>query len=197
MPTIACPNCSASLQSDKLTHGKKAKCPHCQNIFVFMLPQQPGQPSYPPPLPPPLPPGLPAPPPQHWPPGADTFACPHCATAINGAGIAPGALAQCPNCRGQFTMPGQAAAGYPAQGFPSQQYPAPSFPGPTMNLRTQGKFSCPFCHTSVPPRINKQISTAGWVMFVVLILFCFILAPIALFITEDYRSCSSCGIKLG
>ncbi|WP_254506858.1 LITAF-like zinc ribbon domain-containing protein [Anatilimnocola floriformis] len=210
MPTIACPNCSKSLQSDKLTHGKKAKCPYCQDIFVVMLTQEAGLPSYPSSMPPPLPPALPAPPPPQRPQAIETFACPHCATPITGAGIAPGTLAQCPSCHGQFTMPGQAgfsaqgfaaqsypAPSYAAQVFPEQSYPASGFPAPTMTLTTRGKFSCPFCHTTVPPRVNKRISTAGWVVFVVLLLFCLILAPIALFITEDYRSCSSCGIKLG
>jgi hypothetical protein len=45
--------------------------------------------------------------------------------------------------------------------------------------------------------VRRRISTAGWVVFVALLLFCFPLSIIGLFIKEDYRVCSSCGIKLG
>lgn len=58
-------------------------------------------------------------------------------------------------------------------------------------------FQCPFCHTQQPPYVQSQISTAGWVLFVVLLIFCFPLCIIGLFIKENYRVCSGCGIKLG
>lgn len=56
-------------------------------------------------------------------------------------------------------------------------------------------FTCPYCQTHRPPRVASKISVAGWVLFVVLLLTCFPLCIIALFITENYRICSSCGIK--
>jgi hypothetical protein len=58
-------------------------------------------------------------------------------------------------------------------------------------------FRCPFCRSSYPPEVKRKISTAGWVTFVVLLVLCFPLCVIGLFIKEDYRVCSSCGIKLG
>jgi hypothetical protein len=58
-------------------------------------------------------------------------------------------------------------------------------------------FRCPFCQTNYPPQVMSRISTAGWVIFVILLIACFPLCIIGLFITEDYRVCSSCGIKLG
>jgi len=63
-------------------------------------------------------------------------------------------------------------------------------------IRRKG-FECPYCHTDEYPEVKSKISTAGWVVFVVLLLICFPLCIIALFIKEDYRVCSACGIKLG
>jgi LITAF-like zinc ribbon domain len=62
---------------------------------------------------------------------------------------------------------------------------------------TDAGFRCPFCRSSYPPEVKRRISTAGWVTFVVLLVLCFPLCLIGLFIKEDYRVCSSCGIKLG
>ncbi len=58
-------------------------------------------------------------------------------------------------------------------------------------------FRCPFCQSGLPPRVKSKISTAGWVVFVVLLIACFPLSIIGIFIKEDYRVCSSCGTKLG
>lgn len=70
--------------------------------------------------------------------------------------------------------------------------PAPAWPQP----RPRG-FLCPYCGAQSPPIVRQQISTAGWVLFVVLLLVCFPLCIVALFVKEDYRVCSGCGIKLG
>jgi hypothetical protein len=56
---------------------------------------------------------------------------------------------------------------------------------------------CPYCHTYAPVRIERKISTAGWVIFGVLLFFTLIFCWIGLLIKEDYRVCSNCGSKLG
>ena len=60
-------------------------------------------------------------------------------------------------------------------------------------------FQCPFCHTTMPPRIGRKISTTGWVVFILLT--CFVITIpicwIGLLIKEDYRVCSMCGMKFG
>jgi hypothetical protein len=58
-------------------------------------------------------------------------------------------------------------------------------------------FRCPFCRSNAPPKVKSRISTAGWVIFVILLIACFPLCIIGLFITEHYHVCSSCGVKLG
>ena len=61
----------------------------------------------------------------------------------------------------------------------------------------RGRFRCPFCGSRDLPVTKSQISGAGWVVFVVMLLFCFPLFWIGLLIKEDYRVCHECGSKLG
>ena len=60
-------------------------------------------------------------------------------------------------------------------------------------------FKCPYCSHEGPPRINKKISMGGWVLFVVLVLFCLLLCWIPFVVDgckEEERICSNCGTKL-
>ena len=61
----------------------------------------------------------------------------------------------------------------------------------------QPRFKCPYCGSTESPTIKQQISTAGWVTFAVLLLFCLPLFWIGLLMKEDYRVCYDCGAKLG
>ena len=53
-------------------------------------------------------------------------------------------------------------------------------------------FRCPHCASTAPPIISKRIGVAGWVVFFALLIFCFPLCFIGLFIKEEYRMCSWC-----
>jgi hypothetical protein len=44
--------------------------------------------------------------------------------------------------------------------------------------------------------VRTQISAAGWTVFIVMILFCWPLFFIGLLMTEEYRVCSDCGMRL-
>jgi ribosomal protein L40E len=59
-----------------------------------------------------------------------------------------------------------------------------------------GGVCCPYCRTTYPPIIRRQISTAGWITFAVLLVFCWPLFWIGLLIREDIRICSACGARL-
>jgi DNA-directed RNA polymerase subunit RPC12/RpoP len=59
------------------------------------------------------------------------------------------------------------------------------------------EFTCPYCGTNHSPRVRQKISAAGWIVFIILLFFCFPLCIVGIFITEDFRECSSCGIKIG
>lgn len=58
-------------------------------------------------------------------------------------------------------------------------------------------FRCPYCQSAYPPMVMQRISAGGWVVFAVMILFCLPLFWIGLLMKEDYRVCTSCGMKLG
>ncbi len=61
----------------------------------------------------------------------------------------------------------------------------------------QAYLPCPFCQYQGPPRMEKKISTAGWVVFGVLLWFCFPLCWIGLLMKEDKQLCGSCNNKVG
>ena len=66
-------------------------------------------------------------------------------------------------------------------------------------ITTRG-FKCPYCGTEKPPIIGKRVSGAGWVLFVVLLLFCICLCWLPFVIDGCYdvtRTCPGCGVKLG
>jgi RNA polymerase subunit RPABC4/transcription elongation factor Spt4 len=56
-------------------------------------------------------------------------------------------------------------------------------------------FHCPRCHSNLFPRVTRQISTAGWIVFAVLLLAFFPLFWIGFLIKEDVRTCPVCNYK--
>ena len=58
-------------------------------------------------------------------------------------------------------------------------------------------FRCPFCGSREPTQTRSQISVGGWVVFAVMLFFCFPLFWIGLLMTEEYHVCSECGHKIG
>lgn len=57
-------------------------------------------------------------------------------------------------------------------------------------------FRCPHCTSQLIPRMEKRISTAGWITFAVLLVFFFPLFWIGLLIKEDVPVCQTCNSKL-
>lgn len=57
-------------------------------------------------------------------------------------------------------------------------------------------FRCPNCMSNLMPRLEKRISTAGWVTFSLLLVFFFPLFWIGLLIKEEVPVCQSCNTKL-
>lgn len=81
---------------------------------------------------------------------------------------------------------------YPPQVQPLVQTP----PQPMPQMQPLG-YHCPRCGTTAPPKINKRISDGGWIVFVIMILFCFPLFWIGLLMKEEERVCSMCLAKIG
>jgi|CXWL01.1.fsa_nt_gi DNA-directed RNA polymerase subunit RPC12/RpoP len=57
-------------------------------------------------------------------------------------------------------------------------------------------FRCPHCTSQMMPRVERRISTAGWITFAVLLVFFFPLFWIGLLIKEDVPICQACSSKL-
>jgi len=56
-------------------------------------------------------------------------------------------------------------------------------------------FHCPRCMSSLIPRMERRVSTAGWITFAVLLVFFFPLFWIGLLIKEDVQVCPACNSK--
>jgi LITAF-like zinc ribbon domain len=151
------------------------------------------------PVPPPMPVSrvvqLPVPVPVPKPPGPDDFRievadeykeCPFCSEQILST------AKKCKHC-GEFLMTvAQNQSPPPPPSAQNQLILVPQ-----SNERQVG-FHCPFCNTTTAPRIESKTSAAGWVFFWVLLLFlCLPLCWIGLFIKDEYKVCSACGVKLG
>ena len=57
-------------------------------------------------------------------------------------------------------------------------------------------YRCPSCMSQYLPRIERRISTAGWITFAVLLVFFFPLFWIGLLIKEDVQFCQACNAKI-
>ena len=56
-------------------------------------------------------------------------------------------------------------------------------------------FHCPRCASQLFPRVTRQISTAGWIVFAVLLVTFFPLFWVGFLIKEEVRTCPVCNFK--
>jgi RNA polymerase subunit RPABC4/transcription elongation factor Spt4 len=78
------------------------------------------------------------------------------------------------------------------------QVPPPYNPQPlsrAQNPQYIAGYRCPRCGTQNMPYITRQVSTAGWITFSVLLVTTFIFFWIGLLIKEDVRVCPVCNYK--
>jgi RNA polymerase subunit RPABC4/transcription elongation factor Spt4 len=57
-------------------------------------------------------------------------------------------------------------------------------------------YRCPRCGTQNLPVMTRKISTAGWIVFSVLLIFTFFFFWIGLLMKEDVRTCPVCGLQI-
>ncbi len=59
-----------------------------------------------------------------------------------------------------------------------------------------GNYRCPTCMSQFLPRVERRISTTGWIVFAVLLVVFFPLFWVGLLIKEDVHVCPSCSTRL-
>ena len=75
--------------------------------------------------------------------------------------------------------------------------PQGAAPLATANSRfVAGNYRCPNCMSQFLPRIERRISTTGWIVFAVLLVVFFPLFWIGLLIKEDVHVCPSCDTRV-
>ena len=90
------------------------------------------------------------------------------------------------------------------QPLPPQQLNSMPMPPPPMPLVRQQQhnlaygYYCPRCSTSQMPRLDRRISTAGWIVFSVMLVsgFFLLFCWIGLLIKENVRVCSICNLRI-
>jgi len=80
--------------------------------------------------------------------------------------------------------------------FPLQQsFPAGRLASPGIQFMDPN-YRCPHCMSQFLPKTDRRISTAGWIVFAVLLVTVFPLFWIGLLIKEDVHVCPSCNTRL-
>jgi len=59
-----------------------------------------------------------------------------------------------------------------------------------------GNYRCPNCMSQFLPRMERRISSTGWIVFAVLLVLFFPLFWVGLLIKEDVQVCPSCNVRL-
>lgn len=80
-----------------------------------------------------------------------------------------------------------------------QMPPQPPRPQPLINQQARNMahgYLCPRCSSQLFPRFERKISTAGWIVFAVLLVTFFPLFWIGLLIKEDVRVCPVCSLRI-
>ena len=75
----------------------------------------------------------------------------------------------------------------------------PARPQPLVHQQPQNMaygYHCPRCSSQLLPKAVRKISTAGWIVFAVLLVMFFPLFWIGLLIKEDARFCPVCNLKI-
>jgi hypothetical protein len=139
------------------------------------------------------------------------IACPKCQAVMTAPDKSAGKVANCPACQAPLRIPSAPEAPSEAMTVRPVGEPPPRRGSrrregeddrdddrPSRKRgRPRGQFRCPYCGSEEIPLVKKKMSTAGWIVFVVLLLACFPLCLLGLLITEEHRSCYDCGMSVG
>lgn len=205
---VCCPACKVRLTMGDDRAGDRIDCPNCDSPIRIPGPSPAPPPIPSPPTPAPLPPAPPSPkaggPPIE-------FLCPHCRSRLTIARKKAGTVVECPRCNGRVTVPTPVEAAPegilidepsptpPPIDFDTHPVPPPLPPplhddeDPTPRRRRPARLQCPYCGSTTKAIIRSEVSTGGWIVFVVLLIVFFPLCWIAGFIRQESRVCRDCG----
>jgi DNA-directed RNA polymerase subunit RPC12/RpoP len=129
------------------------------------------------------------------------FTCPACETVLVVSTSLRGTKVSCPHCENISVISERPREVFPTTkgnvgGGSNRAKLVASIANYGRRSRPPIEFRCPFCQSNLAPKVKRKISTGGWVTFVALLIFCFPLCIIGLFIKDEYRVCRSCGIRL-
>lgn len=172
---VTCGSCGAKLKAPDGSDDRTFLCPRCKTRNVI--------------------PRLPAPVTE---PRLIQMRCQACGTIISAPDSMTGKTGLCPNCREAVAVRPNPPARFtpPPPELELDDDPPPRRQSSRRDDDRVG-FVCPFCGTRSWPITRSQISTGGWVVFVVMLFVCFPLCFIGLLMKDEYRVCSGCGMKLG
>src|SRR5262249_16729297 len=114
-------------------------------------------------------------------------ACPTCGYTLAVDDHEAGRSVTCPSCQRACAVP---AAAREDHAFPTR---GRGLEGYRMSAPVS---RCSNCGAAEKPIIATRISTAGWVVFALLLLFCLPLFWIGLLIRESYPQCPECGASM-
>jgi hypothetical protein len=107
-------------------------------------------------------------------PAGRVTACPACGKSLTIAPELEGEAVTCPFCDFEFRSGRNAHL------------------EPKRRLRRRRRFRCPYCDSSELPIETRRVSSAGWTVFVIFLLFFLPLFWIGLLITEPETRCCDC-----
>jgi DNA-directed RNA polymerase subunit M/transcription elongation factor TFIIS len=144
--------------------------------------------------------------------------CPSCGKLLRLPDDVSGKQLQCPGCHNQFKMQAQNGPTKSSRMVQSrgrieaeirrsrpssrvEEFDDDEFDDRPVRRRSarrydDGGFACPFCGSHDSPYTRSKISTAGWIIFAILLLVFWPLFWIGLLIKENYRVCADCGKTL-
>lgn len=193
--SLICPLCKVQFNAPDGTEGFTINCPHCQGKLTI-----PGQTQKPSAL-------------------AVKFWCPSCNAENQGE---PDEKIFCQQCGQKLKVPKREnktilgssvpptpptppplpAAPITPQAPPVRQEPAYVHPDDDDDdwrdrRPRRSAFRCPYCGSTAMPRRKSEIAPAGWAILIIMLFVCFPLFFLGFFITEEYRRCADCGVRLG
>ena len=126
------------------------------------------------------------------------FTCRVCGSRLEVGDDLAGETVECPRCAAELAAP-RPAADEPRPAIRGRRWAGDvdedDHDDRPRRVRRR-RYPCPHCGSTAVPLVKRRISTTGWIVFAVLLVFTVCFFWVGLLIREDYRVCPECGIEL-